>query len=951
MPWVDKAIDEPMLAENIFKTMEGAGWKFIGDFYRVALCNKPSPNGGNAARKCGEASRSGGAGVTETWYEIGHVPGTVEVHYDMAAIPDGLEVFYKGRLLTGTGGPVSGSGILSFNYNPSLSSSCRAEEPDTEVMIRVTGPDNTGWSYQVLCHGLLGPADPGYPDDPDYPEEQGRIPEETLRSWKEDFRAGDFTEAVGFSCARHYIIEDKKKRRYGMAYAVRAQVSRATLVELGIYNWRALEFILPARRKAANLRWISLGQQFLNQYVKMAGCPVWHFYSLEDYYGPRIEIDLTREEPYSRDEILLTGMKQVGGGLPELSKFYPRDPLATKEFRLTDHLVRTGSDLLRTALDLENFSDFKSVNSGVYGKTLLYFDLARQSPIIPVRLRDTSINSLFNEDFDVSQQLTNWWEDSKVAVAGYYDDKSVFLTLRADESPYFEYPRGIPVLPMFFGVFEVPFFTDKGYWKDWNGNVALFGGTVVNSAEPVHMSAGCCRDVGEMPGAKPPPPPPEANTVETYLGYRGEEQVFYLMEPNGGQSLSPIRRDYEANRRVGDGLKNVIVKKDTTGRLFTPHFLSWLLPSNQMPVAENEADGFVPGREGAMLQRPGGRVDKEAYHYWFNPSRYEGSVYSSPAYILEPRNGVYGWLPNAIFTQPMSLVTGDTLEAAGECPPCRCAYKPSKYDLSLEIFELSREGCVVLTSIPVVHLYEPGVTDPSVIDLSQYSYIKTIEFSNGEKYHPHHPVNNRAVRSPLAVSYSYDPANLFLVTINNFFGGYAGDRVKLLSVRLRLGNRLFYPAEITWLAGVANHQLIINNHDMEDLICEQTEGLFDETFPVTELNTAGSGLTLRFYGPVLDDVLKADIPLLSELEYPYEDVLILPEDCASTIWGKVMYNFRLINAALSPLTFYPEDDDSINPPASAFRPVGVGIRMEDKKCPHVTLEQRNEILSRPGGAA
>lgn len=500
MPWVDKVIDEPLLAKEIFRIMQGKEWKIIGDFIRVAKCNSPVPV--LPGKKCGEESQSGGSGVTEISYVLGSQPGIVTLSYDSFSVPDMFELIYKGQVVATTYGLVSGAGVLSFHYNPPTDP-CFATAEDYMVTVRATGnSSNTGWVCTLNCPGV-SPSTGGT-------TQPVGIPPEKLAKWEEEFRNKNFINAASFAVAHHWIIENKKKMRYGMAYVVRSFVSKPNLIQRGILDEWGSEHTDPSKRHQANLAWVRLGREFINDYVNMAGCPVWYFYSLNDYYGPKIQIDHSRSIPYTDDEILVSGMGNLGGGIPDIK--YLAEHYPNIEFKLTDHLVRTGSDLIRSALDLENFTNF----TDIAGLKLRYFDNTKQSPIIPLRLRDTSMVDLYSDNYDVDAMFTNWYVDSKVSVQGYYDEKSAFFTLRADEVPWFEYFHGIPVIPMFFGEFDVPFNTDKGGWATWNGNQALFGGTVIKVDEPFFTFEGCCRADGERPFIPYVPPPGGAvNTGNT----------------------------------------------------------------------------------------------------------------------------------------------------------------------------------------------------------------------------------------------------------------------------------------------------------------------------------------------------------------------------------------------------------------------------------------------------
>jgi hypothetical protein len=98
------------------------------------------------AEPCGQATPSGGAGVTETVHNLGSTPGQVNVNYQMFGVPDMMEIFYDGVLVATTGGFVSNTGTLTFNYpGPGGGKPARC-------MIRMTGSSSgTAWNYTMNC--------------------------------------------------------------------------------------------------------------------------------------------------------------------------------------------------------------------------------------------------------------------------------------------------------------------------------------------------------------------------------------------------------------------------------------------------------------------------------------------------------------------------------------------------------------------------------------------------------------------------------------------------------------------------------------------------------------------------------------------------------------------------------------------------------------------------------
>lgn len=97
-------------------------------------------------RACDDSSAvtSGGAGVTDTYINMGTRSGKVGIRYQMWNIPDKMDVYQNGTLVATTGAPVAGDHWLYFEYDPSRG---------TTIMVRVTGSGKTSWSFLHTCPG------------------------------------------------------------------------------------------------------------------------------------------------------------------------------------------------------------------------------------------------------------------------------------------------------------------------------------------------------------------------------------------------------------------------------------------------------------------------------------------------------------------------------------------------------------------------------------------------------------------------------------------------------------------------------------------------------------------------------------------------------------------------------------------------------------------------------
>lgn len=84
---------------------------------------------------------NGGSGTTVKTYTFAPWSGTVNINYDMLNVPDAMYVSIDGKQVATTGGPVSGSGTLSFNYPGSGT-----------VEVKVVGSGSgTVWRYGIKC--------------------------------------------------------------------------------------------------------------------------------------------------------------------------------------------------------------------------------------------------------------------------------------------------------------------------------------------------------------------------------------------------------------------------------------------------------------------------------------------------------------------------------------------------------------------------------------------------------------------------------------------------------------------------------------------------------------------------------------------------------------------------------------------------------------------------------
>jgi hypothetical protein len=107
----------------------------------------PPPRPPPDAQPCNMETQSGGRGVTRTRHFLGARPGRVTLRYNMLSNPDEIRVYYRGRVVAQTPGPVSFFGALGFDWSPT------GNGPDAHVVVvEVIGTGaGTRWNYRLGC--------------------------------------------------------------------------------------------------------------------------------------------------------------------------------------------------------------------------------------------------------------------------------------------------------------------------------------------------------------------------------------------------------------------------------------------------------------------------------------------------------------------------------------------------------------------------------------------------------------------------------------------------------------------------------------------------------------------------------------------------------------------------------------------------------------------------------
>ena len=293
--------------------------------------------------------------------------------------------------------------------------------------------------------------------------------------------------------------------------------------------------------------------------------------------------------------------------------------------------------LLRLSLDVEYFG-----SSNYYPDTF-------QSPIVEMKLKGDTGESVEIIDDIKYKTNTNWWKDSLVQLMGYFDEKSCFFTLRVDTAPIWE-DNVTPVIPFFFGDI-VTDFEKKGLEE----TVALFGGTQVDK---------------------------DFDFDDTGLKTR--------------EVIQPVTRNYVSH--PSNGIDSVIVKRTKHGARYQSHYISANVPPYLMPPDRQEVreDGVV-----RKYPRAWNYMRDGYYQYDFKVSKYSKKIHASKAYVVHPEDGKIGYLPNILVIPTINVRGGDILKH-----PVRCTGDGNGKEPYNVYYTIVIEGSSPLTKRPSSH-YRP----------------------------------------------------------------------------------------------------------------------------------------------------------------------------------------------------------------------------------------------------
>lgn len=139
LTWVHQPLNgNTLVTVRITSTTSETSW--------IYMMTCPGEEGSGLNPKyCSEidnTTQSGGAGTTDTYYDLGDEPGTIKVRYQMWNLKDALDVYQGNTLVASTNGPVAGEGQVTFEYQP---------HRGKEIRVRVTGDGRTSWAFLVEC--------------------------------------------------------------------------------------------------------------------------------------------------------------------------------------------------------------------------------------------------------------------------------------------------------------------------------------------------------------------------------------------------------------------------------------------------------------------------------------------------------------------------------------------------------------------------------------------------------------------------------------------------------------------------------------------------------------------------------------------------------------------------------------------------------------------------------
>lgn len=327
---------------------------------------------------------------------------------------------------------------------------------------------------------------------------------------------------------------------------------------------------------------------------------------------------------------------------------------------VTEYKFAWSGDLKRACLDMEVFETNWKTESPASTSTVLQVKTVKaehnQSPIVESDYRHPDLDKLvFDYTFNSYVKQGNYWSDSIITIKGQIDEGTAAFVMWGDTAPAYE--GGVaPIIPIYIGDGE----DLEGFEDDKTSHMdVIFGGTVPKVA---------------------------LNSVPSFDFDEAGKDKFYT-------PIMPLMKQLDDT--IGNGLDNVIVRRNKNGARYVGHYISTSVPPNSMPPDRiHDENGYNYPR---AWQQPG----NTEYNYKFNPSAYTEDVMAGEAYLMHPEEGMRGLLRHIILSNPLSLLNEDTLRVTDDfCadPSTGEGYTDYKYYLV--------EGVSPVTKRPSIH-YRP----------------------------------------------------------------------------------------------------------------------------------------------------------------------------------------------------------------------------------------------------
>lgn len=168
--------------------------------------------------------------------------------------------------------------------------------------------------------------------------------------------------------------------------------------------------------------------------------------------------------------------------------------------------------------------------------------------------------------------------------------------------------------------------------------------------------------------------------------------------------LLPIMKEYP--HYPSNGVDSIMVKRNKYGARYQAHYLSWNVPSNNIPPLREDVDGKKHPRAWKDYRN-------DQYKFQFSPSLYSGKAHSSRALLVHPEDGTFGTLRNVILTSPLTIMNGDELKAVKDYCDDENKYEVYSYYLVEGISPLTKRPATSFRPA-AIGILKAGYTLPAI---------------------------------------------------------------------------------------------------------------------------------------------------------------------------------------------------------------------------------------------